>query len=398
MPTDRILNARSDQLAHAQDIATRHPELANLAGPFDHLPLVIDTNRVLQDVGWLARRQVPDARNWLQELCASGLVSLYAPEQLIYEVETHLSEIADNLRVPRERVEGAWKSYNQCIHLIPTEHLDVPDATSSTRDPTDLPFLAAQKAVGAHGVISKDKDLAAMGALIVRHETLRIAVEFARNKSLEMQGRAGVGVSFMLGGGVLYGAYKGAVTVFRGYRRLPTWLQIIIPAAIAGAAAFAALHAPSKRRIREWVDRAKPHLSEVRVHAGDLIEQYLAEFQEAKGKAKAALDVLRQHVPLPKKCATLKQLAYRTCVASAVPLSVEQIEVRLRQQGYTSKSKNLKRYVREVLRKDARLTEGPEGWTLSRRPPLPGPIVEVGADPAFGTTTRLAVSPLPNHG
>ena len=372
---DRVIHARSDDLARVQDHLRRNPEIRAISIPFEHLPLVIDTNRVLQDLAWIAKRKNPDVRNWLQELCASGFATLYAPEQLIGEVETHLAILAENVGVPRAALEAAWANYVSLINFIPTEHLELPDAESGARDPSDLPFLAAQKAVGAHGILSKDKDIAAMGALVVKHEALRFAVEFARNQSVVVGGTVLGSGTLVLSGAVIYGAFKGAAAMFRGYRRLPGWLQVLIPLAVVGTAAFAIFHAPTRARIRGLVGRAKPWLNEVRERGGELLGQYLAEMQEADGKAKAALTLLREQVPPPSRKLALKQLAYRACVESKVPLSDAEIENRVLMQGYVSRSKDFRRYIRMVLRSDERLALTNAGWSLTKRAVLSGPVV-----------------------
>ncbi len=365
-----MLNARSDDLARVQEHVARHPEIRPFAVPFEHLPLIIDTNRALQDVAWLAKRTNPNARTSLQELCASGFVSLYAPEQLLEEVERRLTCIAENVKVPRNRLEEAWTTYVRLINVIPTEHLEIREANARTRDPSDLPFLAAQRAVGAHGILSKDKDLPAMGALIVKHEVLRIAVEFARSKSVAIQGTVlGTG-ALGLACAVSYGAFNGTVALVRRYRRLPGWLQVLLPLTVAGATAFVVFHTPTRARVRDLIRRAKPWFAEVRERGGDLLDQYLEEMQEADGRAGAALALVREQVPIPSRSPTLKQLAYRACLLSNVPLSPAQIENRVRLQGYQSKAKDLQPYLRAVLRSDPRVVSSESGWTLTRRPPL----------------------------
>lgn len=373
---ERLLNARSDDLAHVQEHVARHPELRPVSIPFEHLPLVIDTNRALQDVAWLARRRNPEARTALQELCASAFVSLYAPEQLVEEVERHLGQIAANIQAPVESVQAAWESYASIINVIPAEHLEVDAGDPLVRDPSDLPFLAAQRAVGAHGVLSKDKDLPAMGALVVRHEMLKVAVEFARSKSVVVQGTVLGTSSLVLTGALAYGAFKGAAAMFRGYRRLPAWLQVMLPVLALGTTAFVVFHAPTRARLREMVGRAKPWIAELRARGGDLLDRYVEEMSEAEGRAKAAIALLREHVPLPSRGPTLRQLAYRVCLASASPLSSEMIENRVRLQGYRSKAKDLQPYLRSVLRSDPRLILTHAGWTTSRRVALPGPFVD----------------------
>lgn len=379
---DRLLNARSDDLAHVQDHVARHPEIRPLSIPFEHLPLVIDTNRALQDVAWLAKRRNPDARTSLQELCASGFVSLYAPEQMVEEVERHLGQIADNVHAPIDRIQEAWATYASNVNVIPSDHLEADPGDSRTRDPSDLPFLAAQRAVGAHGMLSKDKDLPAMGALIVKHEVLRIAVEFARSKSVVVQGTVlGTG-TLTLGAALGYGAFKGVVAMVRGYRRLPGWLQVVLPIVAVGATAFVMFHPPTRARVRELLRRAKPWLAEIRERGSDLLDQYVEEMQEADGRAKAALALVREQVPIPSRRTSLKQLAYRACLASKEPLSPTQVENRVRLQGYQSKAKDLQPYLRSVLRSDPRLVLTEAGWDLTRRAVLPGSIVEAQASPA----------------
>lgn len=372
---ERLLNARSDDLAQVQEHVARHPELRPVSIPFEHLPLVIDTNRALQDVAWLAKRRNPEARTSLQELCSSGFVSLYAPEQLVDEVERHLGQIADNTRAPLDRVHEAWATYASIINVVPSDHLEVDAADTRTRDPSDLPFFAAQRAVGAHGMLSKDKDLPAMGALIVRHEMLQVAVEFARCKSVVVQGTVLGTSSLVLTGALAYGACKGAVALARGYRRLPGWLQFLLPLFALGTTAFVIFHAPTRARIREMLQRAKPWLAEVRARGGDLLDQYVQEMSEAEGRASAAIALLREQVPVPARGPTLRQLAYRVCLASATPLSTEMIENRVRLQGYRSRSKDLQPYLRTVLRSDPRLIRIGTGWTVSRKVALPGPFV-----------------------
>ncbi len=387
MRPERILNARSDDLARAEAFVERFPNGPLITGPFEHLPLVIDTNRVLQDIAWLARRRTPSARNSLQELTAAGVVSLYAPEHLIDEVERHIPEIAANVGAEQEQVYDAWRIYGGLIHFIPAAHLDVPAAGTAARDPTDLPFLAAQHAVGAHGIISKDKDLAAMGALVVKHEALRFAVEFARNKSLVVQGNTGIAGFSLAAVGVAYGAYKGTAALARGLRRLPGWLQLLIPLLLASAGAFAIFHKPTREKVREIVHRSQSWFAE---HAVPLIDQYFAEMREAEGKANAALTLLRGQVPAPERRPTLKQLAYRVSVASSDPLTLEQVSVAVRRHGYESKSADFHPYLRRVLRNDKRLVEDGDGcWRPSTRPLAPG--LQVSAERSLQTSSVAAV-------
>lgn len=332
--------------------------MQHVLGPLEHFVLVVDSNRVLADLGWLTgKRRSPGARTALQELHASGTVSLFAPEQLVGEVEDHLADIAPHYRTTVEALRSAWVEYRTILHFIPASHLARAD--DSVRDPKDVPFLLAKDAVGARAIISKDKDIAAMAGLMVAHETLRIAVDYVRHGSKAAQGRFMVLTGLGLVGGLVYGAWAGAVELARLYMRLPRWLKIAVPLALVTSAVVIALHPGARRRLREARESLKSRWPEFKAKSGEAFEQFWTELSAAEAGARNALGVVRQHVPSERKGPTLRQLAYRVCVAAGSPISEQELAARLRLEGYQTKSKRPAAYLRQVLRADGRFRESP---------------------------------------
>ncbi len=378
-----MLRGRSDALAKYREFDL--PAFRHAVGPLEHFVLVIDTNRVLEELGWLvAKRRRPDARTGLQELHASGTVSLFAPEVLVHEVESHFDEVAKWYRTSVDALRAAWDEYREMIHLVPDEHLGPPDP--SARDPKDVPFLRAKDAVGADAIISKDKDIRAMAGLMVAHETIRMAVEYARAATARAEGH------LMLGGvvtgsiAIVWGVGAGTTAAVRAFLKLPRWLKVAIPVALFLTLLGVALHPRARRRLRELMNALKAKWPGFKAEAGAIMAQLSREVRAAEVTASSALEILRRQIPPQKSAPTLRHYAYRACLVAGGPVPLAQLEVEIRRLGYITKSRQLAAYLRRVLRGDARFRESADGWQLSARARKNLPVVEVPAE---------SVTPLP---
>ena len=380
---ERLIPGRSDALAGYREFD--HPVFRQAVGPLDHFVLIIDTNRVLEEIGWLvAKRKRPDARTGLQELHASGTVSLFAPEILIDEVESHLQEIADYYRTSVDALRAAWAEYREMIHFIPDAHLGPADP--SARDPKDVPFVRAKEAVGAAAIISKDNDIRAMAGLIVAHETIRLAVDYARAATTSAEGRMMVLTAVGSVCGVVWGIGAGTVAAVRGYLKLPPWLKIAVPIAVLLSLLAVALHPTPRRKLRDAVDALKSKWPGFKAEAGALVEQFGSELRSAETNARNALEIVRQQIPSSKKGPTLRQYAYRACLGAGLPLPLAELESEIRRMGYETESRQLGSYLRRVLRSDSRFREASGRWDLSARVRGQGVIVDVTLDQAQAPT------------
>lgn len=372
-----ILRGRSDALAEYRDYSL--PAFRDAVGPLDHFALVIDTNRVLEELGWLAaKRKRPEARTGLQELHASGTVSLFAPEVLVEEAESHFDEVAKWYLTSADALRAAWDEYRPMIHLVPSEHLGPPDPLA--RDPKDVPFLRAKEAVGADAIISKDKDIRAMAGLMVAHETIRIAVDYARAATVRAEGRLMLTGAVAGAIGVVWGAGAGTLAAGRGFMRLPRWLKIAIPAALLLALLGVALHPAPRRKLRDAVQTLKAKWPRFKDDAGAIVEQFSQELRTAEVTASTALEIVRQQIPSRRKGPTIRQYAYRACLVAEGPISLAHLEMKIRRLGYSTDSRQLAAYVLRVLRGDPRFHERAEGWDLTARVRRDSRLIEVRAD------------------
>src|SRR5262245_44357688 len=107
---------RSDHLPHFA--AWLGPALSELGdiGTVRRLRVVVDTNVVVQDVVYLAKRAgVPDFRTAFQELVASQVVEPFAPPRLLDEVESKIPKVARHQKVAVDDALKVWAEYKKVI-------------------------------------------------------------------------------------------------------------------------------------------------------------------------------------------------------------------------------------------------------------------------------------------
>ncbi|MCI0618241.1 hypothetical protein L0244_35130, partial [bacterium] len=69
----------------------------------------------------------------------------------------------------------------------------------------------------------------------------------------------------------------------------------------------------------------------------------------------------------PSRRLPLKTVAYAVCVSSTEPLSLHEIDRKVRIGGYQSRAKSLTSYLRRIMRQDSRFVCLSDGkWTISR--------------------------------
>src|SRR6266404_624539 len=91
----------SDQLRHLRELVSAWPLLAQTFGEILQLRVVIDANVAFEPLIWrLRRRRDLGARTGLHEAIDSGVVIAFAPQALQQEVLQHISEFAEDAKVP----------------------------------------------------------------------------------------------------------------------------------------------------------------------------------------------------------------------------------------------------------------------------------------------------------
>jgi len=120
--------------------------------------LVIDTNIVISNLITYYKR----GNSLLHKIIKQPLLELYAPKDLLSELENKLPLICNKMKIDENVIKASL--YNDIVpNIIIYEELDNEyykhaHEILNERDNKDVPFLALSMELKSHGIISKDKD------------------------------------------------------------------------------------------------------------------------------------------------------------------------------------------------------------------------------------------------
>jgi hypothetical protein len=185
----------------------------------------------LGELRWrLGSRENPQARSGLEEALDAGVLVLIAPNFLKVEIEKHLPAIAEETHRTLSEAESEWNLFQTKLHFYqPTS--DVPDGWVA--DPRDLPYKNASDELGLP-VYTRDAHLAKMGAPVLWVCIDAACRDHARATSVTLGFTMGSTYSVTIGVEAIRAAGQGIKSLYEGFRRLPTWLQLAIAGALEG--------------------------------------------------------------------------------------------------------------------------------------------------------------------
>ena len=348
----------SDLLKDLREWCTLWAGLRPLLSGLAQIRFVLDTNIVISDLLELAKpHEEANYRTALQELMASGIVIAYAPNQLKAEMARRWPEIAEHKGIPVEVATQLWGGYQNGLRFCEVL-VDERRAHSYAQDPDDWPFLILAEQIGAHAIVTKDRDVSAMGGQVVTIDFCVVLRNYARHKTLEVAVQVGSVFLTSAAINVVVLAIKAIQTVLASMRRLPPLLQLVIVVGLIWALA------DGKRRA-ELVAAATLWLSGLRETLADPINRVFNDF------GKAAPLVRQTSRQIDEKLRARKRVALRTFIRAALAgepssLSAREIEHRVRMAGYPSKSHKFQAYIRKVLRQDPDCRQvGGDKWRLT---------------------------------
>lgn len=352
---------RSDSLRSLRDLNAAYPWLAEIISVFQ-VRLVIDANIVIGDLRWLIKKRTsPDARTTLQEVIAAGTVVAYAPTFLDEELRTNFPRLAEECDVPVERFEKAWAEYRTGVHFFePTDVLDA-DAAAKVRDPKDLPYVHLRSEIGAAAVYSRDKDVEAMGAPVVKENYMRSLRDYSRAAPVTLTLTVSGSVVVVASAAAAYYVLKYVYALLKKVSHLPRGLQIVL----AGVAVVALLHPTSRSWLAQAIKALPAHLRTAFDAVAPALGYVVVEALNAQEEASAALSRARQYLPgTPRYRLGTHILA--VCVAAGRPLLLPEIERGLRAAGCKAKSKTFRTYLERALRRDGRFVIDVTGrWSVA---------------------------------
>jgi hypothetical protein len=338
-----------------------YPALAPLLSQVVRVQFVVDADIIQSEIRWrVGTRRDAKARTGLQEAIDSGVVVAAAPSHLRSEIEEHLGDIAADLRVPIDDVRLEWQEVQRML-LFYTPRKDRPALQGDTVDPDDVAYQHACEELGAEAVYSRDAHFERMQVPLVRVSLDLTLRKHARASSIVLGITLGSGTTVMIGFEAVRAVGRLIKRSLDAFDNLPGWAQ----AAIGIGVLVVILHPKLRAKVAGvWqamvatVRALQPGLG---VLLADIGEQYLTA-QTIAGETYAEI---RAALPKAKRRSALVRARF-ACLISKCPLTLEEIERRLRNDGYTTRSKDFRAYLRRVLRESEQFVEmAPNQWALA---------------------------------
>jgi predicted nucleic acid-binding protein len=352
---------RSDALRELREFLMNVPAFRPLLETLIQIRLIVDANIIQSELRWrLARRRKPDARSGLHEDIVAGVVVLFAPVFLKSEIEEHMEEIALETDVAVTQAMEEWQRLQVLINFYQPLAFNIPD--HEVVDVDDVPYKRAYEELAALAVYSRDPHLPRMNVPVISLSLDLTLRKHARSSSVFVHITLGSTIAATIGFGALKTLFELVRSAGQAFRRLPTAVQVSVAAMGIGLL----IHPSSREKITRFfrslgqgVIELKPILLPVLV---DVVSQFLtaaAESAETRKQIESAL-------PSTKKRSAIMH-ARTVCLMSKEPLSVAEIERRMRFDGYASRSANFAAYLQRLLRTSKQFIEASPGmWSLQQ--------------------------------
>ncbi len=356
----------SDELPRLRQLLAHWAPLREVLGDLLQLRLIVDANIAYAELIWrVCKRRNPAAQTGLFEAIVSGTVVAFAPLALEHEIQEHLPEIAERGKVPVSRVLLEWESFKVHLHFYEPE--PPTQSQAGCPDPDDLPYKLLCEQLGAHAVYSRDSHLRDMSVPVIWVQVDLLARDYARASAVRLTLFTGTTFSAVIGFGALMAFVQACRACLRTLGQLPTALKLLI----AAGALLVILHPKLRAKVAELFQSMARQFNEVKPALGEVLSDLLTELAEADTTAKKTYAEIQSHLPIAKKRPVIV-MARTICLVNKEPLSLEELEMRIRAEGYVTKSQNFRAYLRRVLRKDKRFTEvSPGHWSvMAERPAL----------------------------
>jgi predicted nucleic acid-binding protein len=291
-PNEANVTFPSDNLRSLYELCEKYPSFAKLFGMGTQIRFVIDTNIVLDELLFVTTKRGKDsARTALREVLDSGLAITIAPTKLHEEVNRHIPRLALERSVPEEAFRQAWVELQTQIEFRDVKENPFPG--QSLRDPDDIPFLELYLSSGVDAVLTRDKDIAAMGAKALGPEVLRPMRDYARAKSPEVSLRIGGVVVVGIPVVSLVAVLKVLATALRSFRNLRPELQLLL----LGGVVLAVFHPTTRKALSAGVSSLAIGLKSSAGIFGEVFGEVALKIVDAQLELKAKQTVVEALIP-----------------------------------------------------------------------------------------------------
>ena len=190
--------------------------------------LVIDANCILGDLIWLTKkRKNPEAKPEIQECIMAGTFVVYCTKSVVKEVNEKLNEIAIKRNIPFKLLMEEWERYKTLIKIKDPDNYLI-SKYNIGRDPDDAPTLALAEMMRADGIISKDKDIKAMGGKALSLEFYASARSYSRKAAITVSIKIAGYYTLAIGMESLSSLINLLKTMLNKILKMPDWIKLLL--------------------------------------------------------------------------------------------------------------------------------------------------------------------------
>lgn len=345
---------RSDCLPELLRLASL-PAFAPLLKNVVQIRVVLDAHVAQQELRWrLGRRRNPSARTRLHVAIAAGVIVPFAPPFLDGEIEEHVHEIADATRTSVADVRREWQEFRKLVHFYAPRHQL--RFSGNVVDVDDVQYIAAANELGVP-IYSTDRHYRQMNAPVISVAIATTLQSYARASSVRIAVMVGSTFSVTL-------SFEAIAAVCRALKRVARWFDELHPAVqltVVAAAIVAFAHPQSRTKLAavwQWIKTtATPPVLQA-------IADIAVQFVEANRAADAAYAEIQSSLPRQRKRSAMMH-ARAVCLVAKHPLSIAEMERRIRAGGYISRARDFRNYLRRMLRSSGQFIQVGTGlWAL----------------------------------
>jgi len=274
-----------------REFIDKYAELEKHVGTIFQLRLVIDTNAVISDLLWMAKRNNDANYPAIIEVIRAGTLITYAPEHLKQEIEEHWPKIAEKNNIEKNKTTELWLEYQEYLEFVEVDEVELKGYEDSV-DPDDAPFVVLSKMLNVHGVISDDPHIDQLGGRRINMDIRLSLRDYSRTAAVVYSLRLG-GVALTIAStGLLIVMVKGALKLMQLIGSLPDKFKLLLFIVLVLLVVTPSI----RNKLLEYMTSAKLFLGE---HLGELlpaIEELMLEAVEEGKNADMKLEEVKSYL------------------------------------------------------------------------------------------------------
>ena len=292
-PYSENVRVRSEELSELRVTIDRFKGMADLIGAAVQVLVVVDANIILGDLIWMAsKRTTPLAKTSLLESSIAGTLIACVPPYAIEEVQEKIPEVAKKRDIDEVVLAGLWEEYRTTLSVKEPDPNHV-EKYRQGRDPKDADYLALADTLSAKGILSRDKDISAMGGAVISMEAVTLLRDYSRAAAVEFNIKVNGCFSLMVGMVTLKIALVLLDKVAGKVARVPGWAKVLLLCLLF----VSLMNEKTRSKLGEVISVLRNATSSLAPQIWDLVVEVHAEHGVNKKKAEACLNQLLEIIP-----------------------------------------------------------------------------------------------------